>query len=226
MVDAGSGEMSHISSQGSEAEEIERQSFEFIEDRLSLPYPEKEVVARVVHATADFSFAELFVFKGDAIQQGVKAVLEGRNIITDVNMVKAGISPTAAKHGCRVKCFVADKQTKVYAGKSGITRARAAFRLNKAELEEGIVVVGNSPTALLELVELVRGGTKPALVVAAPVGFVKAKESKEEILKLQLPCIAVKGEKGGTPVAVAVVNALIRVAGKNEFNFPRRYSQR
>jgi len=199
-----------------EAEEIERQSFEIIEGKLNLPYPEKEVVARVVHATADFSFAELFVFKDDPVHRGVEAVLGGRNIITDVNMVKAGISPKAGKYGCKLKCFVAEERTRALAEKEGITRARAACRLNKAELDGSIVVVGNSPTALLELAELVKNGLDPALVVAAPVGFVKAKESKEEILKLPVPSIAVRGEKGGTPVAVAIVNALIKLAEEDE----------
>ena len=199
-----------------EAEEIERQSFEIIEDKLNLPYPEKEVVTRVVHATADFSFAELFVFKDNPIQRGIEAVLGGKNIITDVNMVKAGISPKAGKYGCKAKCFVAAKRTRALAEKEGITRARAACRLNKVEFQGSIVVIGNSPTALLELAELVKNGLKPALVIAAPVGFVKAKESKEEILKLRVPCIAVTGVKGGTPVAVAIVNALIKLAEKNE----------
>lgn len=199
-----------------EAEEIERQSFEIIEDRLALPYPEKKVVARVVHATADFSFAELFVFKDNPVQRGIEAVLGGRNIITDVNMVKSGISRRAEQYGCMVKCYVAEDGTKALAEKEGITRARAAFRLNKAELDRSIVVVGNSPTALLELTELVKNDLNPALVIAAPVGFVKAKESKEEILRLPVPCIAVTGEKGGTPVAVAIVNALIKLAEENE----------
>ncbi len=199
-----------------EAEEIERKSFTLIEDKLTFPRPEKDIITRVVHATADFSFAELFVFKDNPVHRGVEAVLGGKNIITDVNMVKAGISPRAAKYGCRVKCFMAAKSTRALAEEEGITRARAAFRLNKAELQGNIVVVGNSPTALLELAELVKLGTNPSLVVAAPVGFVKAKESKEEVLKLPVPCIAVKGEKGGTPVAVAIVNALIKLAEKNE----------
>jgi precorrin-8X/cobalt-precorrin-8 methylmutase len=111
---------------------------------------------------------------------------------------------------------VAAKRTRALAEKEGITRARAACRLNKVEFQGSIVVIGNSPTALLELAELVKNGLKPALVIAAPVGFVKAKESKEEILKLRVPCIAVTGVKGGTPVAVAIVNALIKLAEKNE----------
>ncbi|MDP6612995.1 MAG: precorrin-8X methylmutase, partial [Candidatus Hydrothermarchaeota archaeon] len=128
----------------------------------------------------------------------------------------AGISPKAGKYGCKAKCFVAAKRTRALAEKEGITRARAACRLNKVEFQGSIVVIGNSPTALLELAELVKNGLKPALVIAAPVGFVKAKESKEEILKLRVPCIAVTGVKGGTPVAVAIVNALIKLAEKNE----------
>lgn len=199
-----------------EGEEIERKSLSMIEGRLNFPYPEKRVASRVVHATADYSFADLLVFKNAPVQEGIKAILNGRDIITDVNMVKAGISRKVEEYGGSIRCFIADEDTIEYAKKKGITRARAAFRLHKELLEGSIVVIGNSPTALIELSQLIREGVRPALVVAAPVGFIKARESKEEVLELPVPCIAVRGEKGGTPVAVAVTNALIRLAEENE----------
>jgi precorrin-8X/cobalt-precorrin-8 methylmutase len=199
-----------------EAWEIEEQSLSTIEDRLAFPYPERKVAARVVHATADYSFAELLVFKGSPVQKGIEAILGGKDIITDVNMVRTGISPGAGKYGCRVRCFIAEESTLALAEKEGITRARAAFRLNKGELKDSIIAVGNSPTALLELAELVKRGFAPALVIAVPVGFLLAREAKEEILRLPVPCIAVKGEKGGSAVAVAIVNALIKLAEEHE----------
>jgi precorrin-8X/cobalt-precorrin-8 methylmutase len=201
-----------------EGEEIERKSFDMIEARLDFPYPEKRVAIRVVHATADYALADLLVFKDRPVEEGIKAIRGGRDVITDVNMVKAGIFRKVEEYGGQIRCFITDKDTIDYAVKQGITRARAAFRLHRDILEGSIVVVGNSPTALLELSALMRQGLKPALVVAAPVGFVKAKESKEEVLGLPVPCIAVRGERGGTPVAVAVVNALIRLAEENEEN--------
>jgi precorrin-8X/cobalt-precorrin-8 methylmutase len=199
-----------------EGEEIEKKSFRIIMERLSLPYPERDIAVRVVHATADYSFADLLVFRNDPIREGIAAIREGRDIITDVNMVKAGISRRIQDYGGRVRCFVSDEDTVRYAAERGITRARACMRLHAGELNGSIVVVGNSPTALLELAELIRQGTRPALVVAAPVGFVKARESKEEVLGLHVPCIAVRGDRGGTPAAVAITNALIRLAGEND----------
>mgnify|MGYP001330233557 CR=1 FL=1 len=198
-----------------EGEKIERTSFDIIEEKLEMPYPEKAIVTRIVHATADFSFADLVVFKDNPIEIGIKSLLEGKNIITDVNMVKSGISPIARKFGCKVLCYVSDDETRVLSEKEGITRARAACRLNKSKFKDSIIVVGNSPTSLFELAELMKEGFNPALVIAAPVGFVKAKESKEEILKFPVPCIAVTGVKGGTPVAVSIINALIKLAQKN-----------
>lgn len=199
-----------------EAREIEEQSISTIEDELAFPYPERRVAARVVHATADYSFAELLVFKDSPVQKGVEAILRGRDIITDVNMVRTGISPRVRRYGGRVRCFIAHESTRALAKREGITRARAAFRLNKEELRDNIIAVGNSPTALLELTELVKHGLAPVLVVAAPVGFLSAREAKEEILKLPVPCIAVKGEKGGSPVAAAIVNALVKLADEHE----------
>lgn len=200
----------------SEGEEIERKSFNIIGEKLDFPHPEKDIATRVVHATADYTFADLLVFNNNPVEKGVEAIRSGGDIITDVNMVKAGISKKVEKYGARILCFVADKDTIDYAAEKGITRARAAFRLNIDRLRGSIVVIGNSPTALLELVELMRQGVRPALVVAAPVGFVKAKESKEKVLGLSVPCIAVRGDRGGTPAAVAITNALIKLAEKNE----------
>lgn len=200
----------------SEAERIEKESFEFIASKLTVPFPEVEVVKRVVHTTADFGLVDLMAFTNGAVTEGVKAIKGGRDVITDVKMVVAGINARSLeKFGGRVHCHISDEEVKALAGREGITRARAAFRLHKAELEGKIVAIGNAPTALFELCDAIRHGLKPALVVGVPVGFVGAKESKEELLKLPVSSIVVRGNRGGSTIAVAIVNALIKLAEKD-----------
>lgn len=196
---------------------IEEQSFKIIESELgNFPFPQREVVKRVVHATADFGFAELLVFKNSAVGAGIEAIRAGKKIITDVEMVKAGINSKALKkYGGEVKCFIDSKEVHASAEDSGKTRARCAFRLFKNELRGSIVAVGNAPTALFEVCKLIDEGIKPSLVVAVPVGFVGAKEAKEKIWGYALPSIVVRGNKGGSTVAVAIVNALIKLADKH-----------
>ena len=198
----------------SEAEEIEKKSFQFIENKISsFPFPEREILKRVIHATGDEDFSNLIIFKGDAIQKGIEAIKNGKHVITDVNMVKVGInSEKLMRYGGKVKCFIDKEEVFSLAEKQGITRARAAFRLFSEELKDNIVVIGNSPTALLELCTLILAGIRPVVVIASPVGFVNAKESKEQILKYNVPSITVKSNKGGSTIAVAIVNALINLA--------------
>ncbi|MFH1774643.1 MAG: precorrin-8X methylmutase [Methanobacteriota archaeon] len=195
----------------------ELQSFKIIEKELgNFPFPEREVIKRAIHATADFEFAELIVFNRDAVKRGVEALKSGKNVITDVNMVKAGINSRALKkYGSEVKCFIDYEEVYTSAENSCKTRASSAFRLFKHELQGSIVAVGNAPTALFELCKLIEEGIKPSLVVAVPVGFVGAKEAKEKILGYALPSIVVRGNKGGSTVAAAVVNALIKLADKH-----------
>jgi len=196
---------------------IEEQSFKIIEKKLgSFPVPEREVIKRAIHATADFELAELIVFNRDAVERGVEALKSGKNVITDVNMVKAGINSKALKkYGSEVKCFIDYEEVYTSAENSCKTRASSAFRLFKHELQGSIVAVGNAPTALFEVCKLVEEGVRPSLVVAVPVGFVGAKEAKEKILGCALPSIVVRGNKGGSTVAVAIVNALIKLADKH-----------
>lgn len=200
-----------------EALRIEEQSFKIIESKLgSLSSPEREIVKRVIHATADFEFKELIVFNNNVIERGIEAVRAGKNVITDVKMVKAGINSEALKkYGSEVKCFINDKEVYTSAKDSGKTRASCAFRLLKQELRGSIVAVGNAPTALFELCELIEEGIKPSLVVAAPVGFIGAKEAKEKILCCDVPSITVRGNRGGSTIAAAMVNALIKLADKH-----------
>ena len=197
-----------------EADEIEKKSFQIIENRVSsVPYPEKDVIVRVIHSTADFDFADLLVFKNDPIKRCADAIRSGKNVITDVNMVKAGINSRAVeKYGSVIKCFISNDDIRELAENEGITRARAAFRFNADKLDGSIIVIGNAPTALFELYDLVTaGGIRPEAIIAVPVGFVGAKESKEQIMDLDIPVIVSRGIKGGSTVAAAIVNALIKL---------------
>lgn len=196
---------------------IEEQSFKIIDKELgNLPFPEGEIVKRVIHATADFEFKELIVFNSNAVERGIEAIRAGKNIITDVEMVKAGINSKALKkYGGEVKCFIDSRAVHISANDSGKTRASCAFRFFKHELHESIVAVGNAPTALFELCKLVNEGIKPSLVIAVPLGFVGAKEAKEKILSCDVPSIVVRGNRGGSTVAAAIVNALIKLADEH-----------
>ena len=172
-------------------EEIERASFEII-DREAGPHNFSDqqwcVVRRMIHTTADFEFKEMVRFHPDAMAAGIGAIRQGRAIITDTNM--------AAKN-------------------NGTTRARAAVDMAVADMAGGIYVVGNAPTALLRLLELIHEKkAHPALIVGLPVGFVNAAESKADLMETGYPYISNVGRKGGSNVAASVVNALAILAGE------------
>jgi len=174
---------------------------------------EWQVVRRVIHATADFEFKSLVTFRGDAIGAGVSALRRGCPVVVDVKMIDVGLSAERlGAYGCKVHCFISDDDVIAAAKASGGTRAIEAMRkARRAGLLDGaIVAVGNAPTALIELARMVRDeGVRPALVVGVPVGFVSAAESKEAILGADVPAIVARGRKGGSPIAVAVVHALL-----------------
>lgn len=192
---------------------IEAESLSIITDELGptgFSPAELSVVKRVIHTTADFGFADLLRMSPGAVEAGVEAISQGRSIVTDVKMVHAGITPARlAPFGARVLCFSSDDDVASTAARESITRSAAAMRKAAAAADGGIVAVGNAPTALAELLRLVREGrTRPALVVGVPVGFVGAVEAKEALMASGLPHIATSGRKGGSTVAVAIVNAL------------------
>lgn len=194
--------------------DIERASFEIITRELGdrvFPELEGPVVKRVIHTTADFSFADSLAFSRDAAAQGIKALRGGATVLTDTNMALAGISKPALRQlGCAAVCYMADPDVAASAKEAGCTRAVAS--MNKACDIEGplVVAVGNAPTALLRLCELMdEGRIAPALVVGAPVGFVNVVEAKEELLRRDVPSIVARGRKGGSTVAAAIVNALL-----------------
>ncbi|MDG4476708.1 precorrin-8X methylmutase [Thiovibrio frasassiensis] len=199
-------------------EEIEAESFRIIAEELGPNDFEPrtfQVVQRVIHATGDFSFAESLIFHPQAIDAGIAAIRAGRNILTDVNMGAAGVSKGLLAHwGGKVICRVAEMEVTRLAKERGLTRSEVAIEQGLLE-NVGIVSVGNAPTALLKVMECwqkMDKSLRPGLVVGVPVGFVNAAESKELLSEKNYPFITCRGRKGGTPVAVAIVNALIRLA--------------
>jgi len=173
------------------------------------------VIERVIHSTADFEFAELTRASPGAIQSGVQALLDGRPIITDVNMVKVGISaPRLTKLGNVVSCFVANDEVRVRAEAEGATRSAMGIRVaaERGLITGSIIAIGNAPTALQEVVRLVEAGERPALVVGVPVGFVGTVESKTALMEQpNVSWIVTTGFKGGSTIAVAILNALLRL---------------
>lgn len=197
-------------------EEIEAESFRIIERELGPTTfsPEEFAVARrTIHATGDFSFAENLRFHPRAISAGLEAIRSGKNILVDVNMGASGISKgLLSRFGGQVICRVAEAETVAKAKSEGTTRSDAAMA-RSIDDNIGIVAVGNAPTALLKVMELIdQGSFCPDLVIGVPVGFVNAAESKEMLAEKSYPFITALGRKGGTPVAVAAVNALLRLA--------------
>jgi precorrin-8X/cobalt-precorrin-8 methylmutase len=174
---------------------------------------EWEVVRRVIHATADFEFTELMRFQNDAISAGIAALRSGCPVLVDVKMITAGLNEDRlSAYGCKVHSFISDGDVIETAKRNNSTRAiesmKKAHRLGL--LAGAVVAIGNAPTALLEIVRLVREkNVRPALVIGVPVGFVSAAESKEAALELSTPSIVVRGRKGGSSIAVAIIHALL-----------------
>ncbi len=196
--------------------EIEAESFRIIEAELgptAFSLEQFAVVRRCIHATGDFSFAENLRFHPQAIKAGLQAIRAGKNILVDVNMAASGISKQLlAQFGGRIICRVADNKVAERAKSKMMTRSEAAVELSSQE-NIGIAVVGNAPTALLKIMDLIETGNfAPDLVIGVPVGFVNAAESKAILASKAYPFITALGRKGGTPVAVAAVNALLRLA--------------
>lgn len=198
-------------------QEIEERSFQMITEELGEhPFTAEQysVVQRVIHASADFELGRSMLFHSDAVQAGIQAIRAGKTIVADVQMVQVGISkPRIAKFGGDVKVYISDPDVMEEAKRLNTTRAIISIRKAIREADGGIFAIGNAPTALLELIRLVKEGVaKPGLVIGVPVGFVSAAESKDELAKLDIPFITNIGRKGGSPVAVAAVNAISLMA--------------
>jgi len=201
-------------------EEIEPESFRIILDELgehSFSPQELPIVQRVIHATADFEYARLLAFSSTAIENGIQALCSGCKVLTDVKMAAVGISRVHLDRvSSSVRCVIQEAETTSLAHSLGITRSTAAIRRMSEDLNGAIIAIGNAPTALFELLRLAKDeNLKPALVIGVPVGFVNAAESKQALQESELPYITVCGRKGGSTVAAAIVNALLRLTLEN-----------
>jgi precorrin-8X/cobalt-precorrin-8 methylmutase len=203
-------------------EDIERESFSIIEEeffertgRRQIDYDVREfaILRRVIHATGDFGLADSLRFHPEAIDRGLAAIRAGRNVYADVGMVAAGIgSKLTAAFGGTVICRVGDADVAERARTTGRTRSETALEMAMGD-NIGIVAVGNAPTALLAAIDLVKRGLfAPDLIVGVPVGFVNAAESKDLLTAEGIPAITVLGRRGGSPIAAAIVNALLKMA--------------
>ncbi|MBC3536918.1 precorrin-8X methylmutase [Megasphaera hominis] len=194
--------------------DIEKRSMEIIDQELgniTLPEDKRDIIKRVIHTTADFEFARTMRFSDDAVARGLDALKRGATILTDTNMACTGISAVSLKKlGGQKVCYMADPEIAAIAKKNGSTRATAS--MDKACDIEGplIIAIGNAPTALLRLAELIEADQiHPDLVIGVPVGFVNVIASKEAIMKCHVPYIVATGRKGGSAIAAAICNALI-----------------
>ena len=177
------------------------------DDIKNLKPAEKDIVERIVHSTADPEYAKLVAISDDFVDAALKSMKNNETILTDINMVKAGIT----QYDGEVCCYIKNDEVKQIAKENEITRAAAAIRYACQNDFEGIIVSGNAPTALWEAMDLYnKGELNVKAIVGVPVGFVGAADSKEELRKSNIPNIITQGPKGGTPIAVACVNSLIQ----------------
>jgi len=202
-------------------DDIERQSFAIIDAEAGahdFPLEQWAIVRRMIHASADFEYLRSMRIHPKAVRAGIDCIRGGGAIHTDTSMARSGIKKDLLwRFGGSVLCAIADEEIAREASAKGITRAAAAVDAAADRMGHAIYVVGNAPTALMRIIELVRQGRPaPALVIGLPVGFVNAAESKAELLTLDIPFITNIGRKGGSNVAAAAVNALILLALRDE----------
>ena len=200
-------------------QEIEKKSFEIITQELGntplIPGTEM-IVKRCIHTSADFDYAENLCFSEGAVEKAREAIRNGVSIVTDTQMAKAGINKkTLARYGGQVHCFMSDEDVAQTAKANGTTRATACIDKAAAMGEDFIFAIGNAPTALVRLYELIQEGKiHPALIIGVPVGFVNVVQSKELIMKTDVPYIVARGRKGGSNIAACICNALMYLDGR------------
>ena len=205
---------------------IEEDSFSIVDreaGKHNYSIEQWELVRRLIHASADFEFNGLVKFHPDAIAAGVAAVTSGAKIITDVEMICVGLSKVRMAHfGMEASQYISDSDVIAEAKKVNSTRAVQAMRkAHRLGLLDGAIVgIGNAPTALIEVLRLIKEeGAKPALIVGMPVGFVSAAESKEMVRELSsTPWVVIEGRKGGSPLVVSAIHALMTLAMRAEEN--------
>lgn len=207
--------MSHIEIEKVLPAEIEDRSFEMITEELGdiqlIPGTEP-IVKRCIHTSADFDYAKSLAFTDGVVEQALQALRSGASIVTDTQMGKSGINKKKlAQYGGEVYCFMSDEDVAQIAKEQGTTRATASMNKAAGLNQKLIFAIGNAPTALIRLYELIKEGTlKPELIIAVPVGFVNVVQSKELILELkETPSIVAKGRKGGSNIAACICNALL-----------------
>ena len=199
-------------------QDIEKRSFEIITQELgevSLIPGTEPIVKRCIHTSADFEYAKSLKFSEDAVQRAMDAIRDGAWIVTDTQMGKSGINKKKlAEYGGEAFCFMSDADVAQEAKDRGCTRAAICMERGAALGKEVIFAVGNAPTALIRLYELIKAGeVKPALIIGAPVGFVNVVEAKELIMTAGVPYIVPKGRKGGSNIAATICNAMLYYKG-------------
>ena len=198
--------------------EIETRSFEIITQELPHPIDESlaPIIKRVIHTTADFDYADSLCFSDGVLEKALAAIREGAAIVTDTTMAMSGINKRAlARHGGEAYCFIGDEDVAEAAQKSGTTRAVQAME-KAAKMDRPLIfAIGNAPTALVHIYEMIsEGRLNPRLVIGVPVGFVNVVQSKELIMTADVPYIVARGRKGGSNVAAAICNALMYLLGR------------
>jgi len=205
--------------QTKKGQSIEDASMQMIEDEIGIhQYNKKEwpIVRRIIHSTADFDFADKnkLIFHKDAIQSGMTALKKGCSIVVDVNGVIGGMNKQNPKDfGNDVICNISKPEIMELAKKEGKTRSQVSMRAAASDIDGGVVAIGNAPTALQEVIQMVKEGiVKPALIIGIPVGFICAVESKEELANLkEVPFITNRGRKGGSSSVSATINAIFKL---------------
>ena len=197
-------------------EEIEKRSFAIISGELQqrnivLPKDEEMVTKRVIHTSADFEYADTLTYSKNAVAIAKELLIQGADIVTDTNMALAGINKKIlARLGGQVHCFMADEDVAQIAKERKVTRATVSMEKAKTIQKPVIFAVGNAPTALIQLYEMIQTSEwRPAFIIGVPVGFVNVEAAKELILKGQVPYIVNRGRKGGSNIAAAICNALL-----------------
>lgn len=201
-------------------QEIEKRSFSIIEEELqlrgiTLPVEEAMVTKRVIHTSADFSYAQTMTYSTGAVETAKWLITEGADIVTDTNMALSGINKRVlARYGGSVHCFMADEDVAREAKERGVTRATVSME-RAAKIEKPVIfAIGNAPTALIQLYGMIEEGYRPAFIIGVPVGFVNVEAAKELILQTKIPHIVNRGRRGGSNVAAAICNAILYELGR------------
>ena len=197
-------------------QDIEKRSFAIISKELEekgivLPKEQELVTKRAIHTSADFDYAKTMTYSDHAVEIAKRLIQNGADIVTDTNMALAGVNKKElAKYGGEAHCFMAEEEVAKIAKERGVTRAAVSME-KAAQIEKPVIfAIGNAPTALIELYEMIKSGKyRPAFIIGVPVGFVNVEAAKDLILKTDVPYIINRGRKGGSNVAAAICNALL-----------------